>query len=156
PRLALHSPVPECGKSTLLGILEGLARLGHMVVTPTLATIFRKMHADHPTMLFDETDKYLYGNNEVLALLNAGWFKKGAKVDRCMGEEFEVKTYDVFGPVAFALKGMELPADLASRSIRVNMQRAPRQMEKFTPTLERTLEQYRMEFEDWADRATCE
>jgi Protein of unknown function (DUF3631) len=73
-----------------------------------------------------------------------------------MGEEFEVKTYDVFGPVAFALKGMELPADLASRSIRVNMQRAPRQMEKFTPTLERTLEQYRVEFEDWADRATCE
>lgn len=59
PRLALHSPVPGSGKSTLFNILKALVRDGKIWINPTEATLFRDMAATHPTILFDEMDKYL-------------------------------------------------------------------------------------------------
>jgi hypothetical protein len=52
--------------------------------------------------------------------------------------------------MAFALKAKELAADLAERSIRINMQRAPHVMAPFTPEHEKTLQEWRIEFETWA------
>jgi hypothetical protein len=150
PRLALHSPVPGCGKTNLLGILSDIVRDGFMVLIPSPSAIFRKMHAHTPTMLFDEADKYLYSNNDVLAVLNAGHNRKSAKVVRVMGEDMHVEEYNVFGPMAFALKAKDLAADLADRSLRVNMQKAPHVMETFTIEHEKTLFDWRDHFETWA------
>jgi len=151
PRLALHSPVPGCGKTNLLGILSDIVREGFMVLIPSPAAIFRKMDARHPTMLFDEADKYLYtSNNDVLAVLNAGHNRKSANVVRVMGEDYHVEHYNVFGPMAFALKAKELAADLADRSLRINMQKAPHQMEPFTKEHEKILRGWRDQFVRWA------
>jgi hypothetical protein len=151
PRLALHSPVPGCGKTNLLGILSDIVRDGFMVLIPSPAAIFRKMHADNPTMLFDEADKYLYtGNSDVLAVLNAGHNRKSAKVVRVMGEDMHVEEYNVFGPMAFALKAKDLAADLADRSLRINMQKAPHVMEPLTTAHEETLRAWYDVFDTWA------
>ncbi len=119
PRLALHSPVPGCGKSTLFKILKSLVREGKIWVNPTEATLFRDMAATHPVILFDEMDKYLYVNKAILAVLNSGHMA-GVTVPRTVGEgaEAHVFDFDVFGPVGFALKGMQLPADLADCALR--------------------------------------
>jgi hypothetical protein len=131
PRLALHSPVPGCGKSTLFRIVRPLVRSGDIWATPSEATVFRDMAANHPVILFDEMDKYLYRNSGILAVLNAGHMA-GVTVPRVVGEgaEAHVEHFDVFGPVAFALKRKELPADLAERSLRVDMQKSPMQLPK--------------------------
>jgi len=134
PRIALHSPVPGCGKSTLFRILRALVRLGAIWTTPTEATLFRDMAATHPTILFDEMDKYIYRSSAILALLNAGHMV-GATVPRVVGEgeDLRVVHFNVFGPVAFALKAKSLPADLAERSFRIDMQRKLAKLEKLTP-----------------------
>jgi hypothetical protein len=133
PRIALHSPVPGCGKSTLFRILRALVRLGDIWTNPTEATLFRDMAATHPTILFDEMDKYLYSNRPLLAVLNSGHMA-GVTVPRTVGEgeDAHVVRFDVFGPVAFALKGVQLPADLADRSFRIDMQKSRVQLEKLT------------------------
>jgi len=136
PRLALHSPVPGCGKSTLFRILAALVRSGKIWVNPTEATVFRDMAATHPTILFDEMDKYLYKSKSIHAVLNSGHMQ-GATVPRTMGEgeEAHVVDFNVFGPVAFALKGMQLPPDLAERSLQINMQKSLMRLEKLTPDI---------------------
>jgi Protein of unknown function (DUF3631) len=48
------------------------------------------------------------------------------------GAEAGVAEFDVFGPVAFALKAVQLPPDLAERSFRIDMQKAPKQLAKLT------------------------
>jgi hypothetical protein len=157
PRLALHSPVPGCGKTTLFWILEAVIRLGKIWGNPTPAVLFRRMDAEHPTLLFDEADKYLYADNrDVLMILNAGHAFKGACVPRCIDDgegDYLVKEFNVFGPVAFALKGMELAADLAERSIRINMRKSTKQMELFAPALDKQLWAWRDVFGKWAKEA---
>ncbi len=151
PRVALRSPVPGCGKSTLFRILKALVRLGKIWTTPTQATLFREMHASHPTILFDEMDKYLYGSNAILAVLNAG-HAAGVSVPRTVGEgeEAHVVDFDVFGPVAFALKQKQLPADLAERSFQIKMQRSLMQLEKLTPVKVQEIEKIAPRISDWA------
>lgn len=134
PRLALHSPVPGCGKSTLFRILKPLVRRGQIEINPTEAGLFRDMDQNHPTVLFDEMDKYLGHENAVTAVLNAG-HARGVTVKRCMGEDYTPTHYNVFGPVAFALKDRQLPADLADRSLRVEMKRVTRKLERFKEVL---------------------
>jgi hypothetical protein len=151
PRLALHSPVPGCGKSTLFRILVALVRSGKIWINPTEATVFRDMAATHPTILFDEMDKYLYKNKSIHAVLNSGHMQ-GATVPRTVGEgeEAHVVDFDVFGPVAFALKGMQLPADLAERSLQINMQKSLTQFEKLTPDVSPSLDALGKRIAGWA------
>src|SRR5262249_16901556 len=152
PRLFIHSPVSNCGKSTLLSVLKALVRQGKIEVTPTQAIIFRQLDATHPTLMFDEADKYLHGgNSDVLAVLNAGHLEDSAEVSRCMGDDHEVETYNVFGPLAFALKGRELPHDLANRCIRIALVRAPKRTHSLDVTLKTELRAWHVEFVKWAN-----
>jgi hypothetical protein len=153
PRLALHSPVPGSGKSTLFKILKALVREGKIWINPTEATLFRDMAATHPNILFDEMDKYLYTNKAILAVLNSGHMA-GVTVPRIVGEgeEAHVVEFDVFGPVGFALKGMQLPADLADRSFRINMQRSPVPVEKLTQQYLLGLQGLKKRISEWTQR----
>ncbi len=132
PRLSAWSPVPGCGKTTLLQILEKVAQRGFMWVIPTEATIFRYIEQERPTLFLDEMDKYLYNSQAVLALLNAGHMRGGA-VPRVVGEgeDMKVKLFKVFAPMAFGIKAKHLPSDLAERSIRIVLRKAPKQMVKY-------------------------
>ncbi len=124
PYLALESPTPECGKTRVLEILALLSARPWFTLMPSTAVLFRVLEEFRPTMLLDECQA-VRGRGEaaenVRDLLLAG-YKRGAKVPRCVGEQHEVQFFDVFGPKVFALIG-ELPGALASRCIRIGMQR---------------------------------
>ena len=106
---------------------------------PSTAVLFRVLEQFHPTMLLDECQA-VRGRGEaaenVRDLLLAG-YKRGAKVPRCVGDQHEVRFFDVFGPKVFALIG-ELPGALASRCIRIGMQRRRKEeaVESFHPAVE--------------------
>jgi Protein of unknown function (DUF3631) len=83
--------------------------------------LFRAVEKFQPTILLDETEKYVEHGSDLHALLNEG-HAKGGTVLRVLGEKLELREFSIFCPVAFARNG-QLPDDLEQRSIIIEMQR---------------------------------
>lgn len=154
PRLLLWSPTPGNGKSTLLRILNALTRKGHLELQPTEAGLFRNIDMNHPTIILDEADKYLNGNSGVLAVLNGGHMQ-GVRVTRNVETKsgYVPVNYDLFAPVAYAMKTSKPKEDLLDRSLRINMQKSPKgtDLEKLRMALHGPeLEALRQRIEAWA------
>jgi putative DNA primase/helicase len=122
PRLAVESPTPECGKSTLLNIVKELVRRPLKTSNIQPAGIFRIAEQYGPTMIIDEGDAFLHDNEPLRGILNSG-HAKGDVVIRVEGDPLTPKSYKVYGACAFGLIG-ELPTTLQSRSIACKLKRA--------------------------------
>jgi Protein of unknown function (DUF3631) len=129
PRLAILSPVPNCGKSSVLNILNSLVWNPEKLIDPTIASTFR-LAGDH-TLLLDEVDNMSIMKS-MKAIFNNG-HEVGGFVPRT-GKEGEVIKYPVYGPLALAGVG-RLPVTLMSRSIIVPMHRSTIQQEIFNPRI---------------------
>ena len=121
PRLAVTSPTKGCGKTTVLRVLSKVARRPKRAGSISPAALFRGVEQFQPTILLDETEKYVEHGSDLHALLNEGHCK-GAMVWRVLGEKQELREFAVFGAIAFARNG-KLPDDLEQRSIIIEMQR---------------------------------
>ena len=124
PRLNVTGPVKQCGKTLLMDVLQTLVASGLRAENLSTAVLFRLVDAKKPTLLIDEYDSFLRGNEELRGALNAGQ-KRGGQVLRCAGDDHEVRGFNVFAPVALAGIG-PLPGTLADRSIIIRMERAKR------------------------------
>jgi hypothetical protein len=132
PRLALLSPVRGCGKSVALDLCEKLCLRAHKLGSATTAVLPRLTHNNQSAVLLDEADCMDFGRDPVLrAVLNDG-FKAGAR--RALMIKGEATEFNLFAPIALAGIGT-LPHTLMSRSIVINMSRAPRnaKLERFDP-----------------------
>ena len=74
------SPEPMCGKSTVMKLLKVFCHRAEMVSKITPAAIYRLIERDQPTLLFDEADRFLRGNNELNGIINAGHARFDATV----------------------------------------------------------------------------
>src|SRR5262249_53353198 len=101
PRLAITSPTKGCGKTTLLRLLARVVRRGKRAGSISPAALFRVVEQFQPTILLDETEKYIEHGSDLHALLNEGHCK-GGTVLRVLGEKLELRQFAVFGAVAFA------------------------------------------------------
>ena len=72
PMLYVTSPEPMCGKSTVMKLLKVFCHRAEMVSKITPAAIYRLIERDQPTLLIDEADRFLRGNNELNGIINAG------------------------------------------------------------------------------------
>jgi hypothetical protein len=123
PRLAITSPVEECGKTTLLDVLRQTCAMPWWSDDPSPATIYHERD-DNPdsTFLLDEGDNLgLFDNESMRRLFNAG-HKQGGSTDRHI--KGENRKFNLFGPLAIGAIG-DLPRPLMSRSIEIGMQRQP-------------------------------
>lgn len=123
PRLCIYSPVPRCGKSQLLQLLEMTSFQPLNVSNITSAGIFRAIDALHPTMLIDEADTYMNGNSEIRGVINAG-FKRGGNIMRNVETKgnYIPRQFNCFAPMAIAGIGMR-DDTIMDRSIVVVMRR---------------------------------
>jgi putative DNA primase/helicase len=121
PRLAITSPTKGCGKTTLLRVLYRITRRPQRVGSITTAALFRLIELAKPTVLLDETEKYLEDNSDTHAVLNEG-HAKGSEALRVLGENNELRAFYVFCAAAFCRNG-RLPDDLEQRSIVIEMKR---------------------------------
>jgi hypothetical protein len=121
PRLAIKSPTPECGKTTLLNIVESMVPRALNASNITAAAVFRAVEKWRPTLIVDEADTFLPNNEELRGILNSGHARNGGVV-RTVGDDHEPRRFSTWCPVAVALIG-KLPATLASRSIHIELQR---------------------------------
>jgi len=122
PRLNLTSPEKRCGKTTLLDVLALLVPRPLPTENLTPAVLFRVIESHKPTVLADECDSWLWDNEELRGLLNAG-HRRGRKVYRCEGESFTVRGFNACAPAVLCGIG-SLPGTLHHRSVVIPLERA--------------------------------
>lgn len=125
PILALISPEPRCGKTTVLKILNRLTRRAALASNISTPALFRYIEAEQPTLLIDEADSFLKENEEMRGVLNSGHSREAAYVIRCEGEDMTPKKFSTWGAKAIAAI-KKLPATLTDRSVTAHMRRKMR------------------------------
>jgi putative DNA primase/helicase len=127
PILAITSPMPRCGKSRLLDLLEALVFRCKKSSGTTASAMFRSIDKHQPTLLNDECDTLFTKKNpnpELRAVFNAG-NRRGATIERCVGDNHEPTPFNIFCPKATAAIG-KLPETLEDRSIEIRLERRTR------------------------------
>ena len=122
PRLAITSPERGCGKTTLLDVLGCLAPRPLPTSNCTAAAVFRTIEVAAPTLLIDEADTFLKGNDDLRGILNSGHRRSSAFVLRTVGEDHEPRRFGTWAATAIAMIG-RLPDTLADRSISIRLRR---------------------------------
>ncbi len=149
PRLSFQAAEMGCGKSTALAITACLVPFPMMAENMSAAVLYRVTSFGRITLLLDEVDAWLLGNEEMRGVLNAG-HQRGGKVFRCEGKE-KVRGYNVFAPVVLAGIGA-LPGTLQDRSIVINLTRAkPGELQaRFDPRWTTAEDTLRARLAEWA------
>jgi hypothetical protein len=80
--LSLESPEKRCGKTTLLTLLSELVNRPVVAANISSPALFRVIEEIRPTLLIDEADTFLQGNDELRGILNSGYTRKTAYVVR--------------------------------------------------------------------------
>lgn len=128
PYLAITSAEKQSGKTRLLEVLEILVAKPWATGRVTSAVLTRKIHAQHPTLLLDESDAAFGGNKEyaetLRGVLNTG-HRRGGSTSCCVGQGTNISSQDfsTFCPKAIAGIG-KLPDTVADRSIPIRLKRA--------------------------------
>lgn len=144
--VGVSSPEKRCGKTTLLGVLSKLVHRPLAAANISPPALFRVIEEAEPTLLIDEADTFLEGNDEMRGILNAGYSRETAYVVRvgngvvqssafavegCEKErppkggtrnESRLQRFSCWCPKVMAAIG-RLPETLADRSIMIRMQR---------------------------------
>jgi hypothetical protein len=84
--IGVESPEKRCGKTTLLTVLGELVNRPVMASNISSPAFFRVIQQTRPTLLIDEADTFLQGNDELRGILNSGYTKKTAFVWRVANE----------------------------------------------------------------------
>jgi phage/plasmid primase-like uncharacterized protein len=157
PYLDVSSPEMRSGKTRLLEILQLLVALAWYTGRVTAAVLTRKIDAEAPALLLDESDTAFSGNKEyaeaLRGVLDMG-HHRGGKTSCCIGQGADItyKDFSVFCPKALA--GIKrLPGTVGDRTIPIRLKRAKRgekkerfRVRKVKPQAERLT----VELQTWA------
>src|SRR2546428_6342295 len=122
PMIAVVSPEPECGKTTLLLVGKAVMPRALLNADITKATLFRMIEKYHPSLLVDEADSIFKDNDDLRSVFNASHVRKSAVVPRTVGDHHEPQLFSTWCPKWLALIG-KLPPTLEGRSIIIRMRR---------------------------------
>jgi hypothetical protein len=150
PRLLLISPIEDCGKTTVLKVIEQLAHEPKRYGSVTAATIYHQLeHTPGITLEIDEADNLdLFNDRKMRQIFNYGHETHGANIGRFISGRSQ--DYNVSAPLALATI-RELLRPLMSRSIVINMHRSPYQLKPFDET-DRAFVIVREAIRKWAAR----
>jgi hypothetical protein len=128
PYLEISSAEKESGKTRLLETLEFLVARPWLTGRTSISALARKVDAEQPTLLLDESDAALASDKtyvqELRGILNSG-FRRGSKytINVSSGQNGWTPTdFFVFCPKAIAGIG-SLPDTVVSRSITIRLER---------------------------------
>ena len=118
------APEKNCGKSTLLGVLQRLVDTPLPTSNISPAALFRCVEAWQPTLLIDEADTFAKDNEELRGIINSGHTRESAHVVRVVETEGELQARKFSTWGAKALSGIgKLPATIMSRAVVLKMRR---------------------------------
>jgi len=118
PILCLTSPTKQCGKTTTLTVMSKLVPKPLVASNITSATVFRTVEKYTPTLLIDEGDTFIPGDEGLRGILNSGHTRSGAQIIRLVPKDndYEPRTFSTWCPKLIALI-KQLPSTLEDRSI---------------------------------------
>jgi len=151
PYLAILSPLPRCGKSTLLTVLAQMVARPLAASNMTPAAIFRVVEEYSPTLLLDELDSWGDAYQDLRCILNSGHTRELAFVIRVDPNTLEIGCFRTFCCKALASIG-DLPRTVQDRSIIVRLDRRPRgiHLDRLTPEARQSLQVIGRKFARWA------
>jgi hypothetical protein len=137
--VGIESPQKRCGKSTLLHILSALVQRPVVSANISPPAFFRVIEETQPTLLIDEADTFLRGNDELRGILNSGYTRSTAFVVRVASQPAQnaeakaqesgapqptsaLALFSSWCPKAMAAIG-RLPDTLADRCLLIRMHR---------------------------------
>jgi putative DNA primase/helicase len=126
PFLVLVSPTHRCGKTSTMIILQYLTPRSEISNNITGPALFRYIEQAHPTLLIDEADSFVRGNEELRGILNSGHTKASAYVRRTVevNGEHTTRRFSTWTPKAVAtIRG--LAVTLEDRAVTLMLQRKP-------------------------------
>jgi hypothetical protein len=156
PYLAVTSAEKESGKTRLLEVFKFLVANPWFTGSVSPAVLSRKVDADHPTLLLDESDAAFASDKEyaeaLRGVLNTGYCSDGV-FSRCVGQgaKMEPRDFSTFCPKAIAGIG-KLPDTVASRAIPIRLKRAMpgERIERFRKRdVSSEAAELRQKIEDW-------
>ena len=122
PILIIKSAEKRCGKTLLLELLFNLVFRPLPTSNITVSSLFRVIEKYKPTLLLDECETFLHGNDEMRGIFNSGYRRSSAYVIRTVGDDFEPVVFNTFGPKAVAQ--INKPSEtLLDRGIVIEMRR---------------------------------
>ena len=127
PYIAISSAKKRSGKTRLLEVLELVVARPWLTGRVTAAVLARKVDAEGPTLLLDESDAAFKGEKEyaeaLRGLLNTG-HRRGGKSTVCVGQGAELSYKDFSTYCAKAIAGIgKLPDTVADRSLPIRLER---------------------------------
>ena len=124
------------GKTLTMEITEQLAFNGKLAASLSGASIYRQIEASRGAILIDESEKYknrsVGDDSDLFSIVNSG-YKRSGNVDRCVGDNHDVKSFSTYSPKMFA-NTETLNDILNDRSIIIRMYRTMRKMPPFIPS----------------------
>lgn len=122
PILIIKSAEKRCGKTLLLELLLNLVFRPLPASNITAASLFRAIERYKPTLLLDEADTFLHHNDELKGIINSGYRSSSSYVVRTIGDDFEPRIFNTFGPKAIAQ--IDMPQEtIVDRGIIIEMRR---------------------------------
>jgi hypothetical protein len=124
PRLMITSPTKQCGKSTLLEVIDAVAHRGLIISNIKSAGVFRAIEAWRPTLLMDEADTWMKADDEMAGILNSGHTRRMANVVRVQEKNGELTPvqFSTWCPMVIAGIGTQRDT-LMSRSVLIGLRR---------------------------------
>jgi putative DNA primase/helicase len=124
PFMVLVSPAPRCGKTNVMTILYYLTPRSELASNISPSAVFRYVEAVRPTLLMDEADSFVKGNEEMRGILDSGHTRTGAQTIRNVevNGEYKAHRFSTWAPKAIATI-KSLANTLEDRSIIVKLQR---------------------------------
>lgn len=120
PLLVITSPTRQSGKTSVMSMLSRLCHNPFETSNISEAAIFHVIKKYHPTLLIDEADTFMTGNQAMTGIINSGHKRINGFVTRV--SKNGVVRYPTFCPKAIASIGR--PSEtIMSRAIVINMMR---------------------------------
>jgi len=122
PKLFIKSPEKRCGKTTLLEVLDSLCCKSMIASNVSTAVIFRVIEAYQCSLLLDEADTWIHGNEEMRGVINSGNTRCSAFVWRIEGDQLEPTRFSTFAPMVLSMIG-DPPDTILDRSVFIKLRR---------------------------------
>ena len=118
PLAIITAPDKGCGKSTLLDVLADMVYQPIPTASISSAALYRTIEEYHPTLLIDEVDSFLAGNEEMRGIINCGHKRKAAFVMRCDGDDNKPKRFSTWAAKLLSgISAKNLHPTITSRAI---------------------------------------
>ncbi|MCD8494041.1 MAG: DUF3631 domain-containing protein [Alphaproteobacteria bacterium] len=122
PIAFITAPEMQCGKSQLLSVIGSMVKKPAIASSITPSVIFRVIEKYCPTLLIDEADSFMNGNEELRGLINSGHTRQSAYVWRSVGDDHEPTQFSTWGAKALSGIGTQA-ATIMDRSIVLELRR---------------------------------